>query len=81
MKYPARLKILIFVLSRNLNETPKNHHSLTAYTKYNFITGQCALAEIMCHGFERKLLVNTGWPIYKVQSVLPKKNPERSGFF
>ena len=38
-------------------------------TKYNFIIGQCALAEIMCHGFERKLLVNTGWPTYKVQSV------------
>ena len=40
------------------------------YTKYNFIIGQCGLAEIMCNGFERKLLVNTGWPIYKVQSVL-----------
>ena len=42
---------------------------ITSNTKYNFIIGQCALAEIMCHGFERKLLVNTGWPIYKVQSV------------
>ena len=45
-------------------------HILENYTKYNFIIGQCAFAEIMCCGFERKPLVNTGWPIYKVQSVL-----------
>ena len=33
MKYQVWLKILIFVLSRNLNETIKNHHSFTAYQK------------------------------------------------
>ena len=49
---------------------PAFYRFISNYTKYNFIIGQCVLAEIMCHGFERKLLVNTGWPIYKVQSVL-----------
>ena len=45
-------------------------------TKYNSIIGQCVQAEIMCYGFERKLLVNTGWPIYKVQSVLETFNTQ-----
>jgi hypothetical protein len=40
------------------------------YTKLNFILGQSAVAEIQAKPLCGRILVNTGWINYKIQSVL-----------
>jgi hypothetical protein len=41
---------------------------LSCNTKLNFILGQSAMAEIQAKPLCRRLLVNTGWTNYKIQS-------------